>query len=108
MQKKAWQSAIQTYQRMIAMNRFDFRCWENLGFCYINLEDMSLAKTSYEQAVQLNPFEAEAWIALANIYVKMGNNDLAFSAYQNGLKYDWLDAEKRQQALQAIERMKSD
>lgn len=108
MQKKDWQSAIQTYQRMIAINRFDFRCWENLGLCYINIKEMSSAKTSYERAVQLNPFEADAWIDLANTYVKLGNNDLALSAYQNGLKYDWLDAEKRQQTHQAIERMKLD
>ena len=107
MQKKDWHSSIQTYQKMINMNRFDFRCWENLGFCYININDLTSAKTSYEQAIRLNPFEADAWIDLANIYAKLGNKDLAFSAYQTGLKYDWLEAEKRQQALQATERLKS-
>ena len=108
LQREAWQSAIETYQKMIKMNRFDFRCWKNLGMCYINIGDISSAKSSYEQAIQLNPFEADAWIDLANTYVRLGNNDLALSAFQTGLKYDWLDAEKRQQALQAIERMKSD
>ena len=90
------------------MNRFDFRCWEHLGTCYSNVGEIALAKASYEQAVRLNPFEADTWIDLANVYVSVGNNGLARSAYQTGFQYDWLDSEKRQQALQAIERMKSD
>jgi len=107
LQVQDWHSAITTYRKALKMNPFDFKSWENLGTCYISAGDLYSAQTSYEKAVQLNPFEASAWIGLANVYLKLGKTDLAISAFENGLQYDWLDSEKRKEAVQTLEKIKS-
>lgn len=106
-QANDWNSAILTYQKILKMNPFDFDSWSFLGSCYMNIDNLTSAQKSFEKAVWLNPQEANTWVDLANVYYKLGNNDLAMSGYQNGLKYEWLDAGKRQHALQMLEEIKS-
>jgi tetratricopeptide (TPR) repeat protein len=95
MQKKDWASAVQTYQKILFINPFDFKSWKNKGDCHFQIGELDLAKESYEKAVSLNPFEADAWVDLGWIYYHRGEYLLAESACKKGLSYKYLAQEKR-------------
>ncbi len=100
--KHEWSSAIVTYEKILLFALPESNWLRNLAYSYASTEDLNRAKSFYEKAVAIDPFSADVWVDLAGVYLKLGNKDLALSAYQNGLKYDWLNGDKRTEALRAI------
>lgn len=105
--KRMWDAAIETYEMLIKQSPFAIDWLQSLGLCYLNKNQIERARECYEESLRYDELDADAWVDLGDIYAKLGNADLAFSAFQRALKYDWLDNDKRQQALQAIDQLKS-
>jgi tetratricopeptide (TPR) repeat protein len=103
--KKMWNDAIETYRLLV--NRFPFATgWlKSMGLCYLNVNQLDMARKYYEEVVQYDELDADAWVDLGNVYAKLGHKALAFSAFQRGLKYDWLNDDARQKALQSINQL---
>jgi len=103
-----WDSAIKTYELLISRFPFVTNWLNQLGLCYLSINQIEMARKYYEEIVQYDELDADAWVDLGDVYLKLGNHNQAILAFQRALKYDWLDSKKRERALQAIGQLKSE
>lgn len=104
-QKGHWIDAINIYESLLARYPFATDFLKACGTCHFMLNQLDDARDYYESSLKYDERDADAWLELAKVHLEIDNRDLAVSSLQNALKYDWLDAVKRQQALQMLEKL---
>ena len=57
------------------------RAYNNLGYAYKDIGDLSSARESFQQAVKVDPLFAGAWISLGLVAQRLGDLPLATTAY---------------------------
>ena len=81
-QEGRYKDAIQQLERVVKDYRYDRRstAYENLGQCYLKVNDLEQAEEAFNRALRLNPNLSVSLLELAHLYYEKGNN-LAASQY---------------------------
>ena len=80
---KQLSAAIETNQRLLTQTTENARAWQELGHCYVALQQKDEAARHFYKATQLNPALIASWRFLHGYYKKIGNPDaLRFAEQQ--------------------------
>lgn len=81
-QEGRYKDAIQQLERVVKDYRYDRRstAYENLGQCYLKVNEFEQAEEAFNRALRLNPNLSVSLLELAHLYYEKGNN-LAASQY---------------------------
>lgn len=77
-------AAIERYQFAANVSRnvrTKARAYNNLGYAYKDIGDLTSARESFQQAVKVDPLFAGAWISLGLVAQRLGDLPLATTAY---------------------------
>ncbi len=107
-QKGSWIDALSIYESLLTRYPFAADFLKASGTCHFMLNQLNDARDYYEICLRYNEHDADAWLGLATVHLEFDDRDLAVASLKMALKYDWLDAVKRQHALQMLEQMKSE
>ncbi|KJU86910.1 conserved hypothetical protein, membrane [Candidatus Magnetobacterium bavaricum] len=93
--------ALKEYRAELMVNP-TARLYNNMGFCYDQLKNISAAELHYKMAIELDPNFAEAHNNLGALYHSIGNTYEAIKEYQNALKIkpDYVEALENLRLLQ--------
>ncbi len=79
---KAWQPAIQEYERAVALGGRFPEAFNNLAYCYRKVGLIDKAIDLYIVAIQLRPLFVQAHDYLARAYLAKGDQDAALHEYE--------------------------
>ncbi len=79
---KAWQPAIQEYERALALGGRFPEAFNNLAYCYRKVGMIDKAIDLYMVAIQLRPLFVQAHDYLARAYLAKGNPDATLHEYE--------------------------
>ena len=60
--------------------------WGNLGFIYLDLDQLTRAIRAYWKAIRFNPQDAGLWIGLGQVYLVQGRTEPARSVFKKATK----------------------
>lgn len=70
--KGNWQTALNYYDKIIALNPHDYLGYFNKGVCLFRQKNYSNAKTNFQQCILINPYYASAHNFLGRICIEEG------------------------------------
>lgn len=114
--KEKFEECIRYFLLALEINPLYPRCWFQVGYAAMQLEQWPLSASSFSKVVQLNPDDGEAWNNLAAVHINNKQKQEAFNALQQSIKFkrgDWkvwdnyltvaMDLGEIQEVLLAIE-----
>ncbi|MDL2280718.1 tetratricopeptide repeat protein [Selenomonadales bacterium OttesenSCG-928-I06] len=72
-----YDSAIEYYNKALAIDPNDSECYYWLAIAYSGKEDSAQALNNFNKAIELDPKYIEAYTMRSELHRKMGNQDLA-------------------------------
>ena len=72
-----YDSAIEYYNKALAINPNDAECYYWLAIAYSGKEDLSQALNNFNKAIELDPKYIEAYTMRSELHRKIGNKNLA-------------------------------
>jgi tetratricopeptide (TPR) repeat protein len=104
--KQMWNSAILTYEKIVQYAPLSPDWIKDLAYCYTMVERFEDARIQCEKVVALDPHNANAWVDLGLIYFHLNRFNDAQLACEHGLEYEYLDLEKKQNAIRVLKDIK--
>ncbi|TPX73721.1 hypothetical protein CcCBS67573_g05002 [Chytriomyces confervae] len=89
-QRELYPRAIELFQRLLNIDRYNGAVWAGLGHCYLMLDDLQNAYQTYQQALNYlsNPKDAKLWYGIGVLYDRYGSFDHAEAAFASVLRID--------------------
>ncbi|MEZ0485977.1 tetratricopeptide repeat protein [Fibrella aquatica] len=84
----AYEKAIRSYQKAIALKPDKDDTWNNLGIAYGKQNVHEQAVEAFQQALALNPEDGIAWYNLGLSYEDQGAHEEAVKAYQRAIDFN--------------------
>lgn len=88
MEMKNTHAAIESYRRVVDINRKDHKAWYGLGQAYEILGMNLYALFYFQRASSLRPRDSKIWQAIGSCYDKIEKPIQSIKAYQQALKAD--------------------
>jgi len=85
-QEKKYQRALEIYKNLSILHPNYYRVWNNLGLCYVRLNDYKKAIVSFEKALEVNEKKELIWSNLGKAYYHNGEFSKVIGTYERALK----------------------
>lgn len=80
-----FENSILDMQKVISLDKYYFKAYDNIGFAYQEKKDFERALTYHNEALRINPNFASAYNNRGVCYLYMGNWDLASQDFQKAI-----------------------
>ncbi|KAI8615657.1 hypothetical protein BC830DRAFT_1168439 [Chytriomyces sp. MP71] len=89
-QRELFPRAIELFQRLLNIDRYNGAVWAALGHCFLMIDDLQNAYQTYQQALNYlsNPKDAKLWYGIGVLYDRYGSFDHAEAAFASVLRID--------------------
>ncbi|KAJ3074376.1 glucose repression mediator protein, partial [Podochytrium sp. JEL0797] len=89
-QKEMYPKAIEYFQRLLNIDRYNGAVWAALGHCFLMTDDLQNAYQTYQQALNCltNPKDPKLWYGIGVLYDRYGSYDHAEAAFASVLRID--------------------
>jgi len=85
-QEKNYQKALKIYKNLSIQHPNYYRVWNNLGLCYVRLNDYKKAIVCFEKAIEVNSKKELIWSNLGKAYYHNGEFSKVIGTYKRALK----------------------
>ena len=84
--RKQYDQALEHYKQAVSLNEMLLLCWMNMGYIYMNQQDVKSSIMCYSKAVFIDVSQSQAWANLAVLYKSEQRYSEAFTAIQEAVK----------------------